>query len=277
MPKDIKRRRGSPLRSSMIELDAIAVDSAPGYSRPKAVAVVPEGSGYRCVAGRALLAAWRHERARLVPAFVLPLSPEHAPVIETADLAQRILPAVMRAIRVLSASKIAAATCAQIFGLTTADALRCRTLIDRYPALLDHSVSPWISIGHVRLLVGLKPDIGAKFLLMALGTKLTTRALEASIKNGGVQDAVTCVHLEKAQENLHQCLATNVAIHQRGSGYRVDIDWTNVDVLTGVLLRLGRAPTAGHHNKRQIKRTMAFSLQDLDEFQALFGHLLPEE
>jgi hypothetical protein len=261
----------------MIDVDTIVADSAPGYPRAKTVGVVETPSGYRCVAGRALLATWRHEHARVVPAFILPVTEEQACIIEAADHSRRPLPSVMRALRALALAKVAASSSAPLFGLTTADALRCRTLIDRYPALLEQSASPWIGVGHVRLLVTLKPEFGIRFVQKALASKLTTRSLATLIQGGSLDTNASSVHLEQAERNLHSRLSAPVAIRQQASGYRVSIDWTNVDVLTGVLLRLGRAPTAGHHYKPQIKRTLTFALQDLDEFQALFGHLLPEE
>lgn len=86
-------------------------------------------------------------------------------------------------------------------------------------------------------------------------------------------------NIAKAESDLEEKLGCKVRIAgpTAQGGYTVNINWHNVDTLQGVLKLMADVPPAPQGDGDSLPRKMTLKLTGVDEFQALFGHLLPRE
>jgi len=144
--------------------------------------------------------------------------------------------------------------------------------------LLDAGVVTW---GHVRLIQNL-PDEQRSRVVDQIATdvkKPSVRALQKSL-SGTPSPAPTpelsaeLLRYEKTLRNAVQ--ADNLCLFKTtAGGYRLEIKWSQVPVLQGILEKIGAAPNVHELSALPSRpRSLVFEVDSNDELDALMGHLV---
>lgn len=259
----------------MVPLSAVVSDVRPGFSGVSLVTALPQADGrYLLMTGRHLLGQWRASGEDTIPVTVLPAAMDQQALI-AADLADRTITDVLRAVSVMRTAGLAAATFAPALGLSQADGLRLMAFLSKHPDVAARALKLGLTVSHIRVLAPLPPSsvhLAVKALELRRRSSRELQRIVASATS-----VAPSVELASASTQLRDALHVNVSIREKvGAGYLVSVPWSDVNVLTGILESLGKAPM-DDSRQRPLARELVFHLQSVDEFQALFGHLMDSE
>lgn len=101
-----------------------------------------------------------------------------------------------------------------------------------------------IDMGHARALLALEPlaqkELARKIVDASLNVRQTEKLVGNLVKpkTRSKSSAVKDPNISRLEEDLSQQLAAPVSIHHKGKGGKLEIRYTNLDVLEGILQRL---------------------------------------
>lgn len=264
----MRNSRGRVLRPSMIPLSSILVDGHPGCQDVSALSLLEVSSGrYQLVTGRHLFYQWRRSGEDTVPALLLPPQLDHD-VLSSADLADRTIDDILAAVIASRSIPLAASCFAPMFGLSVPDGVRLMGFCAKHHDLVAKAGKLGFTIAHIRLLAPLSPERLKSFRQLDT-KKRSSRALASYLSGDDSSDP----NLSQAVSILNEALGSKIEVSKSPTGYRVLIPFNNINVLTGLMQRIGEAPfqeSLADGPSRQVR----IDLCGNDEFDALFSHLL---
>jgi hypothetical protein len=151
-------------------------------------------------------------------------------------------------------------------------AARCGAPVLR---LLDSGDLTW---GHVRLIQNLSGSERNRAIEFVSGgrNRTSVRALQRALNAFNTPEP--SADFLRYEAKLSEAIQAGVRVAAKANGgYRLEINWSDVSVLQGVLERIGASPYDCDLPARPARsRVLAFELDSNDELDALVGHLLVE-
>ena len=144
---------------------------------------------------------------------------------------------------------------AQKVGKSRASVANAMRLLDLDPQVQIWVVQDLLSVGHAKVLLGLKAHdeqrlLAEKILRQSSTVRATERMVARQLdKHGGTRRrkraaAVNSAALSDLENRLQQHLATHVTIHDGEKRGRIEIEYYGADDLERVVTRLGLPPDA---------------------------------
>lgn len=219
--------------------------------------------------------------AGALPVLVLNVSKEAQEAISAMDWAGPHLPSVLaKACQALWLAGLRLQQIAKHLALDVSapviqryvSAARCAPYVLE---MLDKNALSW---AHIRVLQALPRPAQVEWAGKVVTYRWSLLRLQSEVAGaaGGEQDADMKAYVASVQRGL-QADEVRVSRGGRAGHYRVEIDWSKVPDLQGVLERLARAPWFEDAEALPVRRrTLSFALDSELELAAFLGHVVGE-